>query len=211
MSILVTPSLFGSVDFYSSTSGYWHEKAAKDLDGMLNRNQEWNPSFHVDRGIRFEKALEFECSKPQPRGTKLFNEIVQRCHNGVWQKKTKKIIEHEGEEYCLYGKIDVWFFNEIIDVKTTDVGKTYDDYRAKYLTSMQHHMYCFTEGIDKFTYIVALFKKDTQELHSVIELQHESTIQEEEKHIRKKLDQLLNFFSMEPELNKAWREKYSLY
>ncbi len=209
--ILISPSLFSSVNWFQNCPRSWKDGARKQLDEMLNRSGTWDPSPDVKRGIDFEDTVyRVLRTKSDKRGTEYFNKVLERCRGGVFQKKSKKFIEFEGNEYCIYGKLDVWFPVEIIDIKTTKEGKSVDEYREKYLTTMQHHLYCFTEDIPLFTYIVVLFDS-ADKITGVIEIEYASNLEAEETYIKKKIGELKTFFNDKPEWYEAWKHIYSLY
>lgn len=211
MSILVTPSLFGSVDWYQTCPDSWRQKAEDDLVGMITRTSKWEPSHAVQRGINFEDTIyRVLRTNSDKRGSEYFNLVLEMCRGGLFQKKSKKIIKHRDMEFCFYGKLDVWFHDCIKDIKTTSVGKTLDEYREKYLTSMQHHIYCMTERIDRFVYIVILFD-DRDKIVDVIEIEYLSNLDTEQQYVLKKLDELIEFFDAHPEWKDHWLTKYSLY
>jgi hypothetical protein len=118
----------------------------------------------------------------------------------------------DGEEYCLYGKLDVWFKDHIIDIKSTAKYSGKD----KYLGTAQHHIYCYSENIKDFEYIIAEFSDDStnniKAIHSVP--YHMSSTEEEEKIIKDRIYSAMAFLATfdEPgDLKDLYLTKYSRY
>lgn len=150
--LLITTSLISKTEFYRSASGKWKDKSEKELTDMLNRVYS-KPGPEAQQGINFENALQREAQNPTGKGSAHFQEMAEACKGGQWQVKTKKIITLSGQEYCLFGKIDVKKDGLLIDIKTTAYFKP-----EKYLSSTQHLLYCYNENISQFEYIVAEWK-----------------------------------------------------
>jgi len=156
MSKLITASLVGAVEWAQECPPSWKERAKKSLDDQLNRV--WvppEPGSSLELGIDFEnKVYHYADAKLiVPAGSEHFQWFVSECRGGVFQKKTRRIIELDGEEYCLYGKIDAWFPEVIKDIKTTRNYKG----QSHYTKSFQHVLYMHVEHIKRFEYLVAEF------------------------------------------------------
>lgn len=156
MSKLITASLVSAVEWAESCPPSWREKAHKDLGNQLNRV--WvppEPGSSLELGIDFEnKVYRYADAKLiVATGSEHFQWFVSECRGGVFQKKARKIIELDGEEYCLYGKIDAWFPDVIKDIKTTRNYKG----ASHYTKSFQHVLYMHVERINRFEYLVAEF------------------------------------------------------
>lgn len=152
MSRLITPSLLGSIAWYKDCPTSWKEKATTDLHNTLARVWDGG-SVATELGQRFEATVYSVCRQTRDAGSEHFKWFVAECQGGVFQKKSKQLIVVDDAEYCLYGKLDVWFPDIIKDIKTTSNYKG----AQKYLSTFQHKQYCFTEGINKFRYLVAEF------------------------------------------------------
>jgi hypothetical protein len=176
VSRLITPSLVGAVEWARKAPHThidkdpskltWHQQAQVDLQKMLVRDYSGPVGPALQRGIDFEDAVYREAQLRTGRGSEKFQWFVQECLNGKFQFKSKRYIEVDGFEYCLYGKLDVRFDDIIKDIKGT--GKWKGD--ANYLDTFQHKQYCYTEHISKFRYLVAVFDDDNKtilETHSV--------------------------------------------
>ena len=202
MSKLVTTTLLDAIDWCKTAPSTfkpdgettWKEDAYLQLKATLGRAP-WKPNPAILRGIDFENSV-YSILKDKKEDTvtcsDTFRKILYECKGGEFQKRTKTIIELNGVEYCLYGKIDVFFPDKIIDIKTT--GK-YGG-KDKYLGTSQHHIYCFGENIHNFDYLVVEFVDEgTKSIRGVHKIPYESPgIEEEEKYIKGKIEDMNAFF-----------------
>jgi len=158
MAKLITPTLFNSVDWLKKCPQSWKERAYNDLSNTLNRVYLQMPEA-VQNGVDFEKKLMNFVAGPKTiadikEENSNFKEnlisAIQIIKDGEYQSKSKKVVEIDGIEYLLYGKLDVLLPDRVIDIKTTASykGKSY------YLSGWQHKFYCYNEYIDTFTYLV---------------------------------------------------------
>ena len=166
MEKLITPSLLSGIEFLRDCPPNWKGSAFQSLKATLSRTYK-EPTRQIKRGIDFENSLYEILSAIDPIDFKNYSEEYQqflnKCSGGVFQKTTKRIIEIEETKYVLYGKIDVWFPDLIIDIKTTE-NFTGDD---KYLKTSQHGIYCFCENIPAFLYKVAVFENEENKIKEV--------------------------------------------
>lgn len=171
MSLLITSSLIDSVAWAKTApdsqcrddpSMSWKQKAYSDLKNTLARI--WTPGNKaVERGMRVENAVYKVISDKKVDTVKcspLFKQVLDKCNGGVFQKKTKKFLEIDGKEYCLFGKIDVYFPDKIIDLKTTTEYKG----RSKYLGNIQHKLYVLNERIPRFEYVIMEFGTEDSDI-----------------------------------------------
>lgn len=108
----------------------------------------------MQNGIEFEDLV-----------TDIVNHEYDECHKwidaarkvatvvngGVLQYKAKRPIEVSGENFLLYGRLDVLKAGEVMDIK---FSKSYD--RGKYITSTQHPTYLeLIPEAEKFTYVIS--------------------------------------------------------
>jgi hypothetical protein len=175
LSRLITPSIVGAVEWARTApnsdnhnGSTWKVQARVDLENQLGRVP-WSeadsnkPSLVL--GKKFEETLYAEACKEQvDGGSDHFRWFLSKVKGGTFQKVSKRFIEVDGVEYCLYGKLDVWFPEIIYDVKTT---RRFKGIRA-YLDSFQHVMYCYNENIMDFAYLVAEFE-DKDEMPKILD------------------------------------------
>ena len=158
MSLLITPTLLNSFNWLNNCPSSWKEKAKVDMSNMLNRVWvEQPPDSPMKKGMEFEDAV-YKCvsKKLFYIGSEEFQKTCKFMEGGTFQKKSKKIITVDGKEYCLYGKLDVFFPNKIVDIKTT--GNWNGD--RKYLETWQHLFYTWIEKIEHFQYYVIVWAPD---------------------------------------------------
>ena len=132
-----------------------------DFENQLNRKS-WAPNQAQRHGVDFEDAVtRFERrrvvgARQKPGLSELFKEFCKHVENGRFQQVAKTVIDVDGQDYVLYGRIDVLFNDHIIDIKTTGNYRGPESYRKTW----QHRMYCYATGITSFTYLVALLEYD---------------------------------------------------
>jgi hypothetical protein len=221
MSRLITTSFLDAIDWCNSApdslapSGKtWKEDAYLQIKATLGRAP-WNPTPAIVRGIDFENSIYSILNDGKEEVvacSDTFRKILMCCKGGVFQKKTKTIIEMDGIEFCLYGKIDVFFPKKIVDIKTT--GK-YGG-KDKYLGTSQHHLYCFGENIPEFEYIIAEFADEgTKNIRAVHHVSYVSPgLDFEKDYIEGKIRNALAFLDRydEPgDLKELYNTKYSRY
>jgi len=146
-------------------------------------------------------------------GSATFKKILRACEGGAFQSKVKFFLTIDGEEYCMYGKLDVDLVKDkdlIIDLKTTAKWNRWSE--DKYLKSMQHHMYCFGKKCPNFEYHIAVWDGDSTKIAQYHVLSYEAmSWAEEEKYLIEKVRDVRDFLATMPELDEAWRNTYSMY
>ncbi len=213
MSWLITSSIVGAVDWLKTCPPSWRDKALVDLTNQLSRV--WVPEPEdkkagAGRGHKFEDAV-YAHARTASEGvahTEHFLWFVSQCQGGVVQKKVKRYVTIDDAEYCLYGKIDVWFPDRIDDIKTTA------NYRGRdhYLRGFQHKLYCFITRIGHFRYLVAEFAGEAAPVvaHHVVEY----TVADWpalEVDVVSKVREFVTFLRADPKLFELYTTKFSLY
>ena len=210
MALLMTPTLWNSIDWLNKCPVSWKARAYQSLSDMLNRK--WTGSPAIERGMAFEKKI---CSGENPiediapdlqeKFTKVYDMIHADGHE--FQHKSKKIVEVDGKEFCLYGRLDVYFPNLIEDIKTTG------NYRGKksYLDTWQHKMYCYIEHIADFKYLVFELNDASmlKDIHIVEYWVDSFSLLEEE--VLAKLKSVLDFIRTDKKLVLAYLKKFNQY
>ncbi len=213
MSILITQSLAGNIDFYKTANAEWKDRAYASLKNTLGRV--WTGmSEPAQRGVDFENTiynlLRAKKSLEEIGGSEYFQQIVKACEGGKFQEKIKFFLTIDDVEYCMYGKLDVLKPELIIDVKTTGKWNRWSE--EKYYKSLQHHMYCFGKKIPKFEYHVAVFNDPDKKIQQYHIIPYDATTwAEEETLLIKKVREMRDFLEGVDELNELWKTKYSKY
>lgn len=210
MSRLVTPSLASSVSWLQTCPPDWRDKARTDLERQLARDYSAPRSPELDLGIRFENAVySAAAKKPEDTGgSDFFKQIVAECRGGQFQRRVRKIIEINGEEVCIYGKMDVWFPEIIKDLKTT---RNYGG-RDRYLSSFQHKAYCFARKQNKFRYVVAEFEEEGDKIADVHLVDYEVDSEEAlRKEVLERTSGILEFLRQDVVLWELYTTKFCLY
>ena len=219
MSRLITASLVSGIKWMKDCPPSWSKRAYESLRSSLAR--EWSePEGAAALGIKFEKYLysvldknytEEEVDTHLGKSTETFRKIVHRYDNKTpeIQKKIKRFIDLDGHEYCLYGKLDIFYPDLIEDIKTT--SKLMDNYDSKYLPSFQHHLYLFITDVRKFVYYIVVFNedqtiRDTHEVHYEVE-----DMDKEREIVEDKIREVFAFFADYPDLFKLYQTKFCLY
>lgn len=210
MALLMTPTLWDSIDWLQKSPASWKTRAYTSLSNTLNRI--WAPTDAIKRGIAFEEQICYGQNPideiaPELKGK--FNMAYAMIHaeGHSFQKKAKKIVEYDNKEFCLYGKMDVAFPDLIIDIKTTG------NYRGKssYLSKWQHKVYTWLTRIKDFKYIVFEFDEHGNlcDIHFID--YHVDDFGPIGKEIMSNLDKVVTFLRSDKKLSKAYMKTFNLY
>jgi hypothetical protein len=183
----------------------WREKAFLDLKEKLSRVYKDMP-IAAQRGIDFENKV-YECilKNDYEKGTEQFKTVVRRVRNHKFDEKAKLTETISGLECFLYGKIDAYKFNDMIDIKTTQNFK-----EESYRNSFQHRIYCHCKQEKNFTYIVVewLDYPHIKKVHNVgIEIPDLNLLKLE---LHAEIEKVFNTLK-ELDLWEVYRDKYCLY
>jgi len=210
MAKLITPTLLNSLAWLEHCPSSWREKAQTDLMNTLSRNYgPWEEAPEaVRKGVEFENEVYKWANKDRAgRGSKKFNEVCDMVKGGNFQKKSKKFLTIDGVEYCIYSKLDVRLPNKIIDLKTTMNYRGQD----KYLDTMQHKFYCYTEDCADFEYLVITWDIGYTIDRIIPILYHMDDILEVEQEIVDNVKHFVAFLERNSELEEAYENKFCLY
>jgi hypothetical protein len=218
MGKLITTSLLDQIDWFRVCPASWKESAYKGIHNTVNRIYEANPA--TQRGVAFENVINACLDMDEGQFVKQFDghcaDVVkfhQVCHGGRRQAVAKRHIEIDGEEYTLYGKMDVLFppvvcpTPRIVDIKTTG------NYRGKqsYLDKNQHLVYCFATRIPSFTYIVAEFTDISDKCVEVHQIDTEVDIEAAGVTIVRKIQEMVSLLQDDIDLWTAYLTKFNRY
>ncbi len=215
MSKLITASLIGSVEWLQNCPTSWKEKAYNDLFNTLSRIYPKEMPHYIQRGFDLENKVQQIVDTDQVdkiKSSEHFKALLDHCVGGVFQKVTKSFMHIDGEDYCLYGKIDVWFDECIKDIKNTQSYK-----ESSYKKSAQHMIYCHNEKIRDFVYLVANFDdKDKEVKNKAIQSLHEVCIFIDdfdvlETDLRARIKKTLDFIHADEELTLLYNTKFNKF
>ena len=178
MGHLITATILSSYKWMQTAPVSWKDRATTDFMAKLKREDKFEPTPEITRGINFERLICDRCNTMEEDNfirhvklqleddiinvdnaylmqlEKLLRFFYIMCKGGEQQVKLTRDIEVEGEVFTLFGYADVVFPNrQILDLKTCTKYK-----EEKYSSSVQHSIYQYCSGIKDFKYIVADFK-----------------------------------------------------
>lgn len=212
MAKLMTSSLINDVEWLKKCPPNWKEIAFKGLHSRLARDYDEEMPHAVKRGIDLENMVykvlgnelvdiaSLKCSK-------LFKDVLNHCKGGIFQQKTKSFIEIDGVNYCLYGKKDVSFPEKIVDIKCTGLFKT----KSKYLSTIQHKIYCYNDKIKDFEYLVCVMNNDDKLIDIITVDYHADNFKEVEDEIVKRVRSTIEFLKLDAELYDLYINTFNLY
>lgn len=209
MAKLITPTILNSLAFLQSTSKSWREKAYDDLYNSLARNYgPWEDAPEaIRKGVEFEDTVYKHANKTERGGSEKFNQVCDMVKGGNFQKKSKKFLTLKGIEYCIYSKLDVRLPNKIIDLKTTMNYKG----PQKYLDTIQHKFYCYTEDCLDFEYVVVTWDVGYTIDEIFVVPYHVDDMNLVEADIANATMNFVAFIDADPKLKEAYENKFCLY
>ena len=172
---LITQSLISSIDWFRTAPSSqvkndpqgrtWRTKAYHDLRDMLARKPWEKQDAAVQRGINFENKVydmigginRTPESETEAKHLAWFVAQIDGCK---LQHVAKEIIAIDGEEFCLYCKLDAFFPGDRVD----DIKTTSSYQPGKYTSSFQHLLYCHVTQTKYFRYLVQPYDKQTGEM-----------------------------------------------
>lgn len=210
MAKLITPTILNSLAWWQNCWANKKDEARHDFLNSLSRN--YGPWEEAPEAIRKGVAFENEVYKwadrdRQGKGSKKFNEVCEMVKGGNFQKKSKKFLTIDGVEYCIYSKLDVKLPNKIIDLKTTM------NYRGpkKYLDTMQHKFYCYTEDCNDFEYVVVTWDIGYTIDQVFVVPYHVDDMKSVEADIIEAVRNFIDIINAYDDLQEAYEEKFCLY
>ncbi len=214
MSLLITSSFIGAVEWLENSPSSWKERAYVSLHDQLARKPWEEPSADVTRGMKFEQTVYDTLEKKKDEETDFkcsaeFQVFLDKCRGGKFQQKLKRIEEVDGMEFCFYGKTDVSFPDRIIDIKAcASYGGS-----SKYLNTVQHLMYCHVAEVDTFNYLVAEFgPTPNMKIKRVFDVEYKVTDREQMKDtLIKRVRKAVGFVQQDEELWKLYTTTFSRY
>ena len=116
------------------------------------------------------------------------NAMYHQCKGGQQQVKVGKDIEACGEQFYLFGYIDVLHPSTILDIKTCTKYK-----ESKYRDSIQHSIYQYCTGLLDFKYIVANYDSGAYPFDMRVVDTSISEMAEAERRIKGRITNLVHY------------------
>lgn len=167
----ISPTILDSFNFFKNAPKSWKRKAKDELILKINKIP-FKPSAEIQFGLDFERELQRTLSEGKVASPG-FKELMESpfvtkssdlYRAAIWQQWTNSRILVDEIEVNLLGRIDCLLPDKIIDVKTTQNFRG----ETKYLSGMQHVVYCLTTRLSNFEYHVYEFLgKDLVNKHVV--------------------------------------------
>ena len=197
----VTPSLLNDYNWFKNCPPSWKERAYNSFSKTLNR--EFVTSPEIELGKKFEDCIMYSI-KSGKNGSEKFNEIRDYFLNVEFQKRTKMFLNVEGEEFGIFGRIDAYKPDLLLDIKTTSNYKGKDHY----LNTWQHKIYCYSEKIKNFEYIIVeLLDKKIIDYYIVkYEMEDFDGVRKE---IQKEIKEMICFIDKDKNLKDLYYNKYN--
>lgn len=126
--LLITTSILNSWRYLFTVDEQWYDGSFEDFKRALRR-EPWEGNQYTKAGLDFED-LAMEGKVPG------ISEIIE---NGSFQYRATKDKVVDGQEFLMYGRIDVLKNGEIIDIKLKNNISKYNV--GEYLEGVQHHFY----------------------------------------------------------------------
>lgn len=200
---LITPSLLNSFNWLNKCPHSWREKALEDLTNLLNRAP-FKPNKYFVRGNKYENQVRSICRGISPNDVmSTAVEMAELCKGGKWQEKIRAFIYIDDVPFCISGRIDVLFPDEIIDIKTTTTFKGDESY----LSTSQHILYLFSAIHKKmpqrqFKYLVT----DFEQIHEVpFEVGDPALLRVE---VWRMINEFLDYLNKHKDLLEAYETKF---
>ena len=203
---LITPTLLNQYNWLQKApKGYWKEKAIQDFYNILHRIYPKEPSPEILLGRKFEGYI-MKSAQSGKKGTPLFNEIRDLFIGAEFQKKIKVYLKIDEELYVVCGRVDAVFKNKILDLKTTSNFKGPENY----LNGWQHLIYCLSEKIEEFNYIIVELKDNVIQDYHVINYKVPSWELVENK-IKEKIKEIIEYINKDEILLEGYLKTFNRY
>ena len=219
-SCLVTTGLLDTVNWFSTAPDVviksdkggdgkqtWKEKAKQDLIDMLSRTERPFPEA-AKRGVEFEKMVYKHANDTDEELLKYsdkFRAVCGEVKGFQFYKKNGINVEVDGQKVYLYGKFDAINLPIIKDIKTTESYQY-----QKYLSGVQHLLYCIISRATEFHYVVCEWKAYPEIKNIYKESFFVKDFDALEKELFEKISQSFNIFK-ENDMWNLYRDSFCLY
>jgi hypothetical protein len=176
MRYLITPSLINSWQWYMNCPDDFEAQALSELVSALKR-EKTEPTEAILTGIRFEDDVHNVCVTRRAYRddrdafyARCVNDCAKVVDGGLWQVKVKKDATVCGQDFLLYGRIDVLKGPIVYDLKFTGRYET-----GKYKSNAQASFYLeLADGSERMIYLVSTGNDWWTEEYSVNNVQSAS-------------------------------------
>lgn len=184
----ITPSLYNTY-YYYAVKNY---KSKEDFLKVL-RKEPSEPTEIMIKGIQLEDRIRDISEGKIPFSDDVESEVARIVQGGIWQCNVGK----EFDGYYLYGRADVIKGDTVYDIKFCK-----NDYELnKYEYSIQHLVYCYATGINKFRYLVVEKGKNLYVEDYYLDNYTLNTLQS-------RVHSLISFIDFNDEFRKEYRSKW---
>lgn len=217
-SCLITQNLISAINWYDTAPHSivkpdqggdgeltWKDKAWKDLS-MLVAREYGEFSAEARQGVDFEKKVYAKANiENRSLGSPEFEEVCAAVKGMQFFQKGGKYITVDGHKCYIYAKYDAIKLPMIRDIKTT---KKYT--KNKYIKTVQHPIYCFISGADRFEYVIV----EWEEYPKIKAVHYEEYMVQDRKELEETIV-LMTSSALERlkdlDLWDIYREKYCMY
>lgn len=236
MGHLMTATLLGSYKWMEDAPASWAERAREDFYAKLRRQDKFEPTPEVQRGIEFERII---CDRCNTMDEKQFMLAMRDLYaekikaDAAWEKASSESKEalltrilnvcntlyHQckgGQQQVKVGK-DIEVGNEefylfgYIDVlqPTTILDiKTCTKYKeSKYRDSIQHSIYQYCTGVKDFKYVVADYNRTAYPENCIIVDTSVHELEDAERRIKGRITNLVHFLKD----NNLWDDYINIF
>lgn len=236
MGHLMTATLLGSYKWMEDAPASWAERAREDFYAKLRRQDKFEPTPEVQRGIEFERII---CDRCNTMDEKQFMLAMRDLYaekikaDAAWEKSSSESKEalltrilnvcntlyHQckgGQQQVKVGK-DIEVGNEefylfgYIDVlqPTTILDiKTCTKYKeSKYRDSIQHSIYQYCTGVKDFKYVVADYNRTAYPENCIIVDTSVNELEEAERRIKGRITNFVHFLKD----NNLWDDYINIF
>lgn len=236
MGHLMTATLLGSYKWMEDAPASWAERAREDFYAKLRRQDKFEPTPEVQRGIEFERIICERCNtmdeeqfmlemrdlyaekiKADPGLTyaaseskeALLTRILNVCNTLYNQCKGGQQQVKVGKDIKV-GDEEFYLFGYIDVLQPTTILdiKTCTKYKeSKYRDSIQHSIYQYCTGIRDFKYVVADYDRTAYPENCIIVDTSINELEDAERRIKGRITNLVHFLKD----NNLWEDYINIF
>lgn len=236
MGHLMTATLLGSYKWMEDAPASWAARAREDFYAKLRRQDKFEPTPEVQRGIEFERIICDRCNTMDEEQfmlamRDLYAEKIKA--DAAWEKASSESKEalltrilnvcntlyHQckgGQQQVKVGKDikvgdeEFYLFGYIDVLQPTTILdiKTCTKYKeAKYRDSIQHSIYQYCTGIKDFKYVVADYNRTAYPENCIIVDTSINELEDAERRIKGRITNLVHFLKD----NNLWDDYINIF